>query len=213
MDRLRNLQDQDAHHLLLLSAEVQVNIKVKDLDGKDEIIRGRADWALGYGRDKNETGSILLVAEAKGPGKAFVGLPQLMVYMAAVHESRRSRINNNVFGMLADAGKFQFAFLDRTKKLFVSNLFKWSSQKSTILAYIDTILLDAIHSSPHTTLTKIRNTNLRNYPRYLKRQWKFGGESEDEADEEVGDDEFVDVIKDHDPLVLRSRSPGVDQSL
>lgn len=184
---------------------------MKDLYGNDEVIRGRADWALGYGKNKSDTGSILVVAEAKGSGKAFVGLPQLMVYMAAIFESRRGRENYSVFGMLADSGNFQFAFLDHTKKLFVSNLFKWSSQKSTILTYIDTILLDAIQSSPHTTPTKIGNTSLRNYPRYLKGQWKFGEDSEDEADEEAGDDDFVDVIRDHDRLVLRSTGPWVRQ--
>ena len=206
IDRLQKLEEQDAHRHLLLSAEVQVSVKVKDPDEKDEIIKGRADWALGYGRNKNDTGSILIVVEAKGSGKAFVGLPQLIVYMAAVFESRRGRTKNTVFGMLADSGVFQFAFLDHNKKLFLSNVFMWAGQKSTILTYIDTILLDAIKSSPHTTPTKARNTSLRNYPFYLKGPWKFGEDSDSETDEEAGDDDFVDVIRDKDRIVLRSTS-------
>lgn len=95
--------------------------------------------------------------------------------------------------MLSDSAEFRFANLDPDKKLHVylglreyqskrqrrgsmrtmiSALRKlsleWRSHRSQILAYIDTILLDAINSSPHTTPTKAGNTILRSYPKYLR---------------------------------------------
>lgn len=160
IDRLRSLQDKDAYHQLCLSAEVPVSIKTRDINDNYELVWGRADWALGYGRTKAETGSILIVVEAKPFGKASIGLPQLIVYMTAVFESRRDRNNNAVFGMMSDAVHCKFAFLDHNKKLYVSIEYPWFKNESTILAYIDNILLDAIRSSPNTTLEKTRNTSL-----------------------------------------------------
>lgn len=85
MDRLRHLEDKDSHRCLQVSAEVPVSIRVKDIYGDTELVRGRADWALGYVTEKSDTGSILLVVEAKPYEQAPLGMPQLLVYMAAVH--------------------------------------------------------------------------------------------------------------------------------
>jgi hypothetical protein len=63
-------------------------MNIQDQFGDPELIRGRADWVLGYGRTKANTGSILMIVEAKAHGSAFIGLAQMMVYMAAVHEAR-----------------------------------------------------------------------------------------------------------------------------
>ena len=206
IDRLQHLQDEDAHDQLCLSAEVTITVKTQDFDGNSELIRGRADWALGYGRDKTETGSILIVVEAKPVGEASTGLPQLMIYMAGVFESRRTRSNNTVFGMVSDGAIFWFAFLDHNKKFYVSSPYKWATNQPTILAYIDTILLDAIHSSPHTTPTKFHNTSLLNCPRYLKGQWKFGEGSEDGVEEQSDPDDFVDIVRDRQRIVLRTET-------
>ncbi len=67
--------------------------------------------------------------------------------------------------------------------------------QSTILSYIDAILLDAIESSPHTTPTKAGNTTLLNYQRYLKARWRFGIEPEDKAIKDIDQESVVDVIK------------------
>ena len=106
--------------------------------------------------------------------------------------------------MVSDAGSFRFAFLDHEKKLYVSSQFEWPTHRSTILAYIDTILLDAIQSSPHTTPTKVRNTSLLSYPRYLRGQWRFGEESDDELDKEDDEEDFVDIVRDGDRIALRT---------
>jgi hypothetical protein len=158
------------------------------------------DWALNY--EATKPGSILIVWVAKRVGQAATGLPQLLVYMAGVLEARRDRINQTVFGMLSDSGTFQFAFLDEKKKFYTSALYRWATQQSTILAYVDAILIDAIQSSPHTTPTRTANSIIRNYQRYLKGRWEFGDEPEDDA-VNIDPESIVDVTNKAGDMALR----------
>jgi len=121
VDRLRHLEDKDAFRRLLLSAEVPLSVKIQDIDGKLGLIKGRADWVLGYGKDKVNTGSILIVVEAKPHGNASIGLPQMLVYMGAVQEARLGHTDNAIFGMLSDGEEFRFAYLDSNKKFHDSS--------------------------------------------------------------------------------------------
>ena len=210
MDRLHHLQDNDATHRLQVSAEVPVSVRVKDVYGNDELVKGRADWALGYGATKSDTGAILLVVEAKPFEAAAVGMPQLLVYMAAVQDARQNRINRSVFGMLSDSKEFRFSFLDENRKLYVSNTLVWSNMQDMIIAYIDMILISAIESSPHTTPQKQHNRTIHNYRSFLGRKWQFGDEADDEKteneQEESREDDSWWVIKEGDRLVLRKTS-------
>ena len=167
------------------------------------------DWALNY-ETPNQCGSILIVIEAKKIGNASIGLAQLVVYMVGVLESRHNRLNQSVFGMLSDSGTFQFAFLDQNKKLYLTTTFTWGWDQSKILAYIDTILLDAIQSSPHTTPTKIRNRSLNNYRQYLEERWVFGDGSEDKAKEDIKKESIVDVFQDENMVVRTKRHEDKD---
>ncbi|KAL9120533.1 MAG: hypothetical protein Q9187_002908, partial [Circinaria calcarea] len=204
VDRLNQLEDKDTYHHLLVSAEVPVSIKVKDIDGGDVIYNGRADWTIGYGKTKSETGSILVVVEAKPLENGVSGLPQLLIYMAAIHEARRlqEKTNQSVFGIVSDGGDFTFAFLDQNKKLYVSQKLQWVLHSSTILSYIDMILLDAIHSSPHTTPVKSQNQILNRYPHYLTGNWQFGEDEDGEESEE--EMEVVDVVRRDGPAVYHN---------
>jgi hypothetical protein len=201
LDRLESLQDQYGHYLLQLDPEVNISVTTDGVDNTKEIIQGRMDWALNY--DAKKSGSILIVWEAKRLGLAASGLPQLLVYMTGVLQSRRDRINQTVWGMLSDSGTFQFAFLDDKKKFYTSRLYRWAQDQSTILAYIDAILFDAIQSSPHTTPTKTENATLRNYQRYLKARWRFGEEPEVKAVDGIDPESIVDVVKEGNDIVLR----------
>jgi hypothetical protein len=163
---------------------VPVSVNTEDQFGNPELIKGRADWVLGYGKTKANTGSILIIVEAKAFGSASIGLAQMLVYMAAVHEARREYTNNSVFGMLSDSEEFTFAFLDSNKRFYDSNPLSWRSNQQEIISYIDAMLLDAIQSSPHTTPTKIQNKTLKRYPQYLKGRWAFGDNAEDEIETE-----------------------------
>jgi hypothetical protein len=180
-DRLERLQDQHTLFHLRLSSEISISANSCDTGRK---IAGRVDWALNY-ETPNQSGSILIVIEAKKIGNASIGLAQLVVYMVGVLESRHHRLNQSVFGMLSDSGTFQFAFLDQNKKLYLTAPFAWDWHQSAILAYIDAILLDAIRPNPPTTPTKIGNRSLNNYRRYLEERWLFGDGSEDKAKEDI----------------------------
>ena len=206
IDRLRHLEDKDAHHRLQVSAEVPMSIQVKDIYGNEEIIKGRADWALGYGTNKLNTGAILLIVEAKPYESAAVGMPQLLIYMAAVYEARKDRVNKSVFGMLSDCKEFRFAFLDENKKFFVTESFAWVTKQSTIIAYLDMVLTNAIESSPHTTPQKENNRTILKYPDFLERQWRFGTQLDDRGTDDIREEDYdmVDVVNIGGRVVLRT---------
>jgi len=199
IDRLRDLEDKDTFHRLQISAEVPVSIRMKDTDGNDEIIKGRADWALGYGATKGETGAVLLVIEAKPYDSAAIGMPQLLVYMAAIYEARnrKDKVNMGVFGMISDSSVFQFSRLDENKKLFLSRLFIWAKDKPIIISYLDTMLVNAIASSPHTTPRELWNRAIYNYPAQLSKKWQFGEEEDGHGaqDKDNEESEIVDIVK------------------
>jgi len=206
LDRLKKLQDQDAPFRLQLSPEISISANALRSGRK---IAGRVDWALNYDTPNNR-GSILIVIEAKRISSTSIGLPQLVVYMVGVLESRHDRLNQSVFGMLSDSGTFQFAFLDQNRKLYLTETFDWCYRQSEILAYIDTILLDAIESSPHTTPTKLGNRSLNNYRQYLEERWVFGLGSEDKAKEDIKEESVVDVFQDGNIVVRTNRHEGRD---
>src|SRR6266498_697544 len=129
LDRLQKLPDQDAHHRLRLKPEVPISVTIDGTDGTPEIVQGRMDWALNYETRRATPGSILIIWEAKKVGFALTGLPQLLVYMTAVLESRRNRTNQSVFGVFSDSGTYVFAFLDREKKFYISLPYKWPMQQ------------------------------------------------------------------------------------
>ena len=205
IDRLNHLENQKAYYPLLLSAEVAVNTRFKNQFGKPGIFKGRADWALGYGQDKKMTGSILVIVEAKPQGNMPVGLPQLLVYMVGVQQARKGKENTVVWGMVSDSLYFTFACLDENQKFLTSPTLEWRINHEDILRHIDTILLDAINSSPNTTPVKSSNSVLRQYRPYLEGSWQFGDESDEDMEEEPV--ELVDVIKrDGDVITIETGS-------
>ncbi|KAN0072338.1 hypothetical protein V8E54_009267 [Elaphomyces granulatus] len=100
--------------------------------------------------------SIRFSLEAKRGGAAEAALPRLIVYLAAIQDSRKraGKVNCSVFGVMTDSRQFVFVFLDESRKLFVSNTLSWLNQDTTIVKWIDKILEDAIKSSAHTSPVK-----------------------------------------------------------
>ena len=116
------------------------------------------------------------------------GLPQLIIYLAAVQDGRKEagRLNSSVFGVLSDSITFVFARLSSSRKLFVSRPYFWRSEQVKVVQWIDRILLDAIHASPHTSPVKKGNQSLMAYDHHLQRGFQFG----------VPQDKQVELIED-----------------
>lgn len=198
VDRLNQLKDMNSSRRLILSVEVPVSIKYIDERSKPILLKGHVDWALGYGTDERNTGSLLIVVEAKSAGNASVGMPQMLIYMAAIQNARTDRTNRTVFGMLSDGRYYTFAFLDNNKRFFISRILQWLFDRQTILKHIDRILFDALQSFSHTTSMKFNNSIIFEYNRYLRGSWNLGPDSSDEGeegDESEAEGDLVDVIE------------------
>lgn len=184
-----------------------MSVKYVDECGKPVLLKGHADWALGYGIDKRNTGSLLIIVEAKSAGSTLVGMPQMLVYMVAVQEARRDRTNKTVFGMLSDGTFYTFACLDNNKRLFISRNFQWLFDRQVILRHIDHILLDAIQSSLHTIPNKLKNSSMLGCIPYLRGNWKFSEDLDDEREDGNEDNEegdLVDIIKKNGRVFFRT---------
>ena len=92
----------DAIDRLLLSAELPEAVKYMDENHMPVLLKGRAEWALGYELSKRNAGSLLIVVEAKAVRSALVWIPQIVVHMMAVQNARQHENNKAVFGMLSD---------------------------------------------------------------------------------------------------------------
>ncbi|EGC46683.1 predicted protein [Histoplasma capsulatum var. duboisii H88] len=166
LDRLRVLKDENATRHLKFVPEVSLSV-----ERGGATITGRADWCLGYGNARGGFESTLIIMEAKKLGTAQSGLPQLIIYLAAVLDARKDSHNMDsaVFGLLTDSSVFQFVYLDPARKLFTSRLLQWVTDKKRIVQWIDRVLEDSIKASPHTTPVKSSNRTLRAYQTELKR--------------------------------------------
>ena len=123
--------------------------------------------------------------------------------MAAIHEARKGKNNQVMFGMLSDAQYFWFASLDERKKLTISQPLDWKKDEVAILAHLDTILRNAIESSPHTTTSKHRNTTIRNYRSYLHGSWKFANEEDEIPWGDMEEEQILtDEIKAHGGVIM-----------
>jgi hypothetical protein len=121
---------------------------------------------------------IITYREAKRGGAAEAALPRLIVYLAAIQDSRKraGKVNCSVFGVMTDSRQFVFVFLDESRKLFVSNTLSWLNQDTTIVKWIDKILEDAIKSSAHTSPVKGYQVDRQTYQAELKKWLSFGPE-------------------------------------
>ena len=182
------MKDDTSHRRLRVYAEVPLEVRSHDEDNNEYIIKGMADWVLAHTRDVNKCSrkAILAIVKAMASETLSKGMPQLLIYMAAIQEERSSHINSNVFGLLSDGKEFfQFALLTQKKKLYRSTILAWAVDQSKILAYIDTILSNATESSPSTTEQRTNNSIIHGYQGYLARHWRFGEELDDESIDNV----------------------------
>jgi hypothetical protein len=124
---------------------------------------------------KQRVSKLTPVREAKKPGAAQSALPQLIIYLAAVQDSRKEskKINSSVFGLITDSEEYIFAWLDEKRNLFVSETYLWVTKKVKIIQWIDSILRDSIEASPHTTPIKTANIAIHAYRSHVNRDFHW----------------------------------------
>ncbi|KAH0553121.1 hypothetical protein GP486_006691 [Trichoglossum hirsutum] len=208
--RLEHLKDTGANKHLYVTAEVDIQTRARDPKAVDPsssnnvIIKGRADWAIGYAVSKTSLSSKFIIMEAKRDGESSKGIPQLMCYLAGVQDARvaESKTNQQVFGVLTDSREFRFAFLNERRQMFLSVPLLWVSDAPRIVAFLDHILQKAIESSPHTTPSKFKNAQLLNYTRHLRKSFEYGNDEDlDDLSElkpvvNVDDDSVMHLVDD-----------------
>lgn len=211
-DRLEKLEDQAATCQLNMVPELKMEVAINEALGGGKI-SGRADWALSYLKQKSKIDQVLIVVEAKGPDQVESALPQLLTYLASVQDARKtsSKYNNVVFGLIMDFKAWQFAVLRENRKAYVSRPLWWPVEdKDTIIAFLDSILLDAIESSPHTTPQKVGNIRIKNFDSHLGTSYTFGNRDNPEDENEDPLEAWDVVYKDGIPLLLRSKKEKED---
>lgn len=94
-----------------------------------------------------------LNGEVKRLGLAKSGLPQLIIYLAAVQNARQqpNKAICSVFGISTDSNQYYFVHLDVERELFVSKPFHWLTEKTEVVRWADRILSHAIRASPSST--------------------------------------------------------------
>ncbi|KAK9243329.1 hypothetical protein V1506DRAFT_389813 [Lipomyces tetrasporus] len=184
-DRLKRLNDHDSERCLNWLPEVTLSVRS---ELHNSVIQGRADWCLAYGNSKAALQTALIGLEAKKSGTAQSTLPQLIIYLAAIQDSRKEskKTNCSVFGLVTDSEEYRFAYLDEKRKLFVSEIYLWVTKKAKIIQWIDKILRDSIEASPNATPVETANTTIHAYRTHLNRGYQFGGIDESQVVE--GDD-------------------------
>jgi hypothetical protein len=105
---------------------------------------------------------------------------------------------------MTDSIMFFFCLLDESRKLFVSEPFKLSTKKVTIVKWIDTILEAAIKSSPQTTPVKGRQITSSSYQSEFREWLSFGRNLDDPDLLEYDEEEEYSCLNDHGLLVYRS---------
>jgi hypothetical protein len=146
-------------------------------------------------------------SEAKKKGAIWTALPQLIIYLAAIQDARKraGKKFKSAFGLITDGSWFQFAFLDDSRKLFVSRVKEWVSDKMEIIKWIDKILEDAIKASPRTSPTQKPIMDPKTYEAELRWWYMFGLDSDDEDLVEVNHDQRYGVLSVDGLLVTRQR--------
>ena len=189
VNRLKHLAAEEAIMKLSLETEVVIDVMAKKKREPDSrlLIRGKADWVLGHGESKTTTEPILVVVQAKIFHQQPTGLAQLLLYMCGIRDSRKSKVNKGVFGVLSDSATYSFAYLSPKNKFYLSPPLEWDLHCGEIIFYLDNILRDAIQLSPATTPTRHHNNIVCQYDRYMEERWQFGAGEQADKTSEIGE--------------------------
>lgn len=98
----------------------------------DQKVNGIANYVIGYCHaastgDETILESIYVVIEAKRRYNTEVGIPQMILYLSGVQQTRAKlrpeKIVKTVYGILTDSVDFRFFRLDEDRHLSISKLY------------------------------------------------------------------------------------------
>ncbi|KAK9237064.1 hypothetical protein V1525DRAFT_457031 [Lipomyces kononenkoae] len=170
-DRLKRRNDHESERCLNWLPEVTLSVKSKL---HNSVIQGTVDRCLAYGNSNAALQAALIVMEAK---------IQLIIYLAAIQDSRKEseKTNCSVFGLVTDSEEYRFAYLDETRKLFVSDTYLWVTKKAKIIRWIDKILRDSIEACSSQDTCEDYITTMHTYRTHLNRGYQFAGIDESQV--------------------------------
>lgn len=155
-------------------------------------------------KDTTRLEQMLIVLKAKSTVQVD-NIAQVLAYLFAVQDTqvKAKKARTAVFGILTDFIDFRFIVLCETGKVMHSEALSWIIRRDQVVAFVDSILIDAIRSSPDTTPQKIANSAIKRFDDHLKMTYDIPGEepaaggSEDDATFDVIEVEGVSVQISH----------------
>jgi len=192
-------------HDIKIFGEVSFNHKVisrkPTLSSPNIVVSGRVDHSIGHilkYRAKNATDqrkrlfySLLLLVEAKHDDSVDHAIPQLIVYLASLRQSRlqRNRMDASVYGLASDGYVFIFVKITHDGTVMRSKRFDLrSSEMKTVLGCLKYILEMTVSRSPKSATPdgdRDNNEVDESDPPLNLDDNKFMNLPEDEEDEEA----------------------------
>jgi len=138
---------------------------------RNVVISGRVDHGIGRVLDRAENAaehrkrsfySLLLLVEAKFEGNVEHALPQLIVYLASLHQSRlqRNRKDATVYGVASDGYVFIFVKISHDGTVMRSRIFDvFGGEMKKVLLCLKHILETTASRSPTSTPEKTAGDN------------------------------------------------------
>jgi len=163
--------------------EMSLSVQV-ERGGREWLVSGIADWAIGYGdRALLQDGTVLLAIEAKRKGNASNAEAQLLAYLATIRQLRIQGNKKNVMtqGFFSDGEIYRFICIRNNGTVMKSRHYDISLNRhlKSVFNFLLSMLITAAESSPNTSPTK-------------------PGPEQDEKIENLDQDIFVNVFDDVD---------------
>jgi hypothetical protein len=137
-------------------------VEVREKNGKNWLISGIADWAMGYGnRAALEDGTVLLAIEAKRRELYSGAEGQLLAYLATIRQLRIQANKENVMtqGFFSDGSRYTFVCIRNDGTVMISDSYNTSHKTGLKAAFnfLLNVLTTAANSSPNTSPIKAGN--------------------------------------------------------
>lgn len=152
-----------------------MSITMEDTAVRNRAIRvtGRADWAVGYGKAKEES-TFLVAIVAKSRAEFSSGESQLIAYLAILREHRRRDGKTNVItqGFYSDGERFVFICITADGLIERSVTYEIArGDLDNIFSFIVAIMETSMKSTPNTSPTKKEYKREKEINQFMDEVW------------------------------------------